>query len=192
MHRVQLLAVLAVSTAAAVAGCGGSSSAPAAHTATSLNQLRADAVGTDGLSVCALLPVADVEQAVGVDALRAARNDSLDLSQCRYATGRINVRVLLDGGAQAQLRYFNQQAEAQEKFSRDPSLRPRLVTGVGDDKVPGAAGAYWTRARHELVAIEDGRIARVTVNVPGRGEQTLKGQAGDLARDLFAAIHDHG
>jgi hypothetical protein len=187
MHRVLLLAVLAI----VLAGCGGSSTTPAAHTATSLNGLRADAAGTDGLSVCALLPRATVEQTVGVDGLRAVSNDSLDLSQCRYATADVNVRVLLDGGAQAQLRYFNQQAEAQEKFSRDPAMRPRLVSGVGDDRAPGAAGAYWTRARHELVAIDAGRIARVTVNVPGRAEQVLKGQAGTLTRDLFAAVQHH-
>jgi hypothetical protein len=198
MHRVQLLAVLAALVAtAAVAGCGGSSSkdstdASSDRSWSSPANLEKDAVGTKGLHVCALLPVDRVEGVVKVDGLRAQPNDSLDLATCRYAADHVNVRILVDGASQAVRRYFDQQAEAQQKFNTIPSMKPRDVHGVGDDKTFGSAGAFWTRARHQLVAIEDGRIARVTVNVPGRSEQTLKGEAGDLARDLFAAIHDHG
>ncbi len=88
--------LLALALALAVAGCGGTSTGSAAHTATSRDQLRADAVGTDGLSVCTLVPLATVQRVVRVAGLRAAANDSLDLSQCRYATRRARVRVLLD------------------------------------------------------------------------------------------------
>ena len=174
-----------------VAGCGASRPEPPV-TATSLTRLEADAAGTRGLSICALLPVDRVERIVGVAGLDARANDSLDLAQCRYAARRVNVRVLLDGAAQAQRRYFEQQAEAQQKFNTIPAMKPRDVTGVGDDATPGSAGAFWTRARHQLVAIDHERIARVTVDVPGRAEATLKRQAGDLARQLFVAVRRRG
>jgi hypothetical protein len=176
-----------------LAGCGDSSSPPSSNASTdrgwnSPADLEQDAVGTKGLRVCELLPVEKVEHVVHVDGLRAAPNDSLDLAQCRYADHGVNVRVLLDGASQAIRRYFDQQAEAQQKFNTIPAMKPRDVHGVGDDKTYGSAGAFWTRARHQLVAIEDKRIARVTVDVPGRAQAPLKHEAGELARALFAAI----
>jgi len=178
----------------ALAGCGDSSSSqPSSNASTdrgwsSPAQLEQDAVGTKGLRVCELLPVGKVEQVVHVDGLRATPNDSLDLAQCRYADHGVNVRVLLDGASQAIRRYFDQQAEAQQKFNTIPAMKPRDVHGVGDDKTYGSAGAFWTRARHQLVAIDDKRIARVTVDVPGRKQEPLKHEAAELARDLFAAV----
>ncbi len=71
-------------------------------------------------------------------------------------------------------------------------MKPRDVRGVGDDGAYGSAGAFWTRARHQLVAIDGERIARVTVDVPQRGQETLKRQAGELTRALFAAIQHKG
>jgi hypothetical protein len=185
MLRVLSFAVLVV----VLAGCGGASTTP---TATSMDRLHANAVGNQGLKVCALVPVGEVERTVHVTGLRAEPNESLDLSQCRYATDDVNVRIVLDSAAQAELRYFDQQAEGVQKFVRDPSLRPRDVPGVGDDSTPGSAGAYWTPARNELVAIADQRIARITVHVPGRGQQALKEQAAALGRQLFAAIRAQG
>jgi hypothetical protein len=180
-----------------LAGCGDSSPGPSSNASTdrgwsSPAQLEQDAVGTKGLRVCELLPVEKVEHVVHVDGLQASPNDSLDLAQCRYADHGVNVRVLLDGASQAIRRYFDQQAEAQQKFNTIPAMKPRDVHGVGDDKTYGSAGAFWTRARHQLVAIEDRRIARVTVDVPGRAQAPLKHEAGELARALFAAIDANG
>src|SRR5690606_33881306 len=59
------------------------------------------AEGVEGASVCRLLRARDVERIVHVRPLRAARNDSLDLSICAYRHGRAGVRVLLDGAADA-------------------------------------------------------------------------------------------
>ncbi len=58
--------------------------------------------------MCRLLPVSEVEQVVGVDGLTPHKNDSLDLSSCRYATSDVNVRIILDGAADATRRYYNQ------------------------------------------------------------------------------------
>jgi hypothetical protein len=129
----------------ALAGCGDSSSSPPSNASTdrgwnSPAQLEQDAVGTKGLRVCELLPVGKVERVVHVDGLRATPNDSLDLAQCRYADHGVNVRVLLDGASQAIRRYFDQQAEAQQKFNTIPAMKPRDVHGVGDDKTYGSAG----------------------------------------------------
>jgi hypothetical protein len=197
MSRFLLLVPLVV---AALAGCGGGDEA--ADTATSVyrsslsasngEELEHDrsraAQGVAGQSVCTLLPVADVEQAVGLSGLKAQRSDSLDLSSCRYAKRDVNVRVILDGAADATRRYYNQQAEAYQKFNTVPDLKPHNVKHVGDDSTYGNAGAYWTVGRAQLVAFKDDRIARVTVFVPGRPDARRKAQAGVLAKLLFARM----
>lgn len=185
---------------ALLAGCGGDDASTKTTTTVYRSSLGASngeelehdrsrgAQGVEGDSVCDLLPAADVEKVVGVSGLKAARSDSLDLSSCRYARGAKNVRVMLDGAADATRRYFNQQAEAYQKFNTVPSLKPHNVRHVGDDATYGNAGAYWTSGRAQLVAFKADRIARVTVYLPDQSDQRRKREAAALAKLVFARM----
>lgn len=191
--------------AALLAGCGddGPSTSTSASTfpetvgrvsgpASNGEELERDtdrsAEGVDGLSVCDLLAVERVERMTGATGLRARPNDSLDLSICRYAGGGVNVRVFLDGAADATRRYYNQLYEAYQKFNTIPSLKPHNVTGVGDDSTYGGTGAFWTKGRRQMVAFDRDRIARVTVSVPGSTDAQRRSQAGAIAKALFAQM----
>jgi len=186
-----------------VAGCGGDGGNQPAGAATGTTyrsslsasngeELERDAdrsaEGVEGASVCTLLPAREVRRIVDRPDLRARRNDSLDLSQCRYGHGRAVVRVMLDGAADATRRYFNQLSEAYQKFNTIPSLRARDVPGVGDDDTYGGVGAYWTRGRLQLVAFHAERIARVMVNVPGQTTAEARREAIALTERLFARV----
>jgi len=196
MSRLPLVVPL---VAATLAGCGGGDGAGTGTTIyqSSLSNSNGEelehdrsrtAQGVAGDSVCTLLPAADVEKVVGLSGLRPHRSDSLDLSTCRYGKGKANVRVILDGAADATRRYYNQQAEGYEKFNTIPSLRPRNVRHVGDDHTYGNAGAYWTIARAQLVAFKSDRIARVTVYIPGQSDARRKREAGEIAKLVFARM----
>ena len=190
--------------AALIAGCGDDGPAPTSTSpypetvgrvsgpASNGEELERDtdrtAEGVDGLSVCDLLPVARVERLTRTSGLRAHPNDSLDLSICRYAGGGVNVRIFLDGAADATRRYYNQLYEAYQKFNTIPSLKPHNVKGVGDDSTYGGTGAFWTKGRRQMVAFDADRIARVTVSVPGSTDAERRRQAGALARALFARM----
>ena len=189
--------------AALIAGCGDDGPATTASTfpetvgrvsgpASNGEELERDtdrsAEGVDGLAVCDLLPVARVERMTATSGLRAHANDSLDLSICRYAARGVNVRVFLDGAADATRRYYNQLYEAYQKFNTIPSLKPHNVKGIGDDSTYGGTGAFWTKGRRQLVAFDADRIARVTVSVPGSTDAERRRQAGAIAKALFAQM----
>ncbi len=200
MLRVVWLLVLALVALVALSGCGGGASsdtatAPATVYRSSLSNSNGEelehdrsraAQGVARDSVCTRLPVADIERAVGVEGLRAQRSDSLNLSTCRDARGPVNVRVLLDGAADATRRYDNQQSDAHQKFNTIPSLKPHNVRHVGDDSTDGNAGANWTTGRAQLVASKGDRIARATAYVPGQPDARRKEAAGRLAMLVFA------
>ncbi|HEU4657359.1 MAG TPA: hypothetical protein VFR97_07530 [Capillimicrobium sp.] len=202
MTRSTLVALAAA--AALLAGCGdddartastaaatdtvGRVSLPASNGEELEHDADRSAEGVEGHSVCDVLRVGRVEAIVGVPRLRPEVNDSLDLSICRYHRGAINVRILLDGAADATRRYYNQLFEAYQKFNTIPSLKPHNVKGVGDDSTYGGTGAFWTTGREQLVAFKDDRIARVTVHVPGSTNAHRKAAAMDLARALFAKL----
>lgn len=202
MKRSTFAALAAAATL--LAGCGDDD-APTASTPTTATdpgrvslsasngeELEHDAdrsaEGVEDHSVCDLLPVARVERVAGEQDLRAEVNDSLDLSICRFHRGGVNVRVLLDGAADATRRYYNQLSEAYQKFNTIPSLKPHNVKGVGDDSTYGGTGAFWTSGREQLVAFEDDRIVRVTVHVPGSANAERKAAAVALARAVFAQL----
>jgi hypothetical protein len=146
------------------------------------------AQGVAGSSVCTILPVGRVQRITGVAGLRSRGNDSMDLSICRYARGAVNVRVVLDGAADATRRFANLLSEAAQRFNAIPGLRPRDVAHVGEDDDYGGTGAYWTRDRDQLVAYSADRIVRVTVHVPGRSDARRKAASARLARAVFAAM----
>jgi hypothetical protein len=191
-----------LSCAALVGGCGDEDRPPGRATtdlgrvslpASNGEELERDvdrsAEGVEGQSVCALLPRARVERTVGISRLRPHRNDSLDLSICRYAGARgASVRVLLDGAADATRRYYNQLSEAYQKFNTVPSLKPHDVKRVGDDRTYGGTGAFWTNGREQLVAFKADRIVRVTVHVPGSANAQRRAAASQLARAVFAEM----
>jgi hypothetical protein len=192
----RLLFLVSLAAVAVLSGCGGDSGPNPTTTAlnSSLSASNGEELehdrsrvsqGVEGDSVCRLIPSADVEEVVDVPGLQAQTTDSLDLSTCRYSKGKANVRVILDGAADATRRYFNQQAEAYQKFNTVPSLKPHNVRHVGDDTTYGNAGAYWTIGRAQLVAFKSDRIARVTVYVPGQSDKRRKGEASGLAKMLF-------
>ena len=196
MARTLVVLVFAV----LLAGCGGDD-APTTRTtlpanpkpSAELNALEAPAEGLDGRSLCTLLPAREVRRVLAradldPGRLAARANDSLDLSTCRYAHGRRNVRVIVDAGAQAGRRFFEQQAEMTQKFVRDPGLRPQLVHDVGDDRAWANAGAHWTPSIHMLVAHAKGYIVRVTSNVPAPGNRARREASADVARAVFAAL----
>jgi hypothetical protein len=174
--------------AAAPATDPGRVSLPASNGEELEHDADRSAEGVDGLSVCDLLPVARVERVVGVGGLRPVVTDSLDLSICRYARRGVNVRILLDGAADATRRYYNQLFEAYQKFNTIPSLKPHNVKGVGDDSTYGGTGAFWTTGRRQLVAFQDDRILRVTVSVPGSTNAERKAASMELARLAFARL----
>jgi hypothetical protein len=195
---------IVVALVAALAGCGGGSDdrtstatggatpEAAAYGASFKHDANRDAQGVEGQSVCALLPAAQVGALTGVSRLRGHVNDSTDLSICSYRGPRgANVRVLLDGASEATRRYYYQLTEARELhhfFNDDPSFKPRDVTGVGDDRTYGGAGAYWTPARAQLVAFADERIVRVTVHVAGQADARRKRESAALAKALFGVL----
>lgn len=200
MSRV--LALVAVLLAVFVAGCGDDGPSPPTSTVAASRDLdwqaneglEADAKGTEGISACRLLSQRDVvgtlagEGIRDLPRLRRERNDSLDLSQCRYGRGPVNVRIVIDAAAQAGRRFFEQQHEFTQKFVRIPRLRPQLVHHVGDDRAWANAGAFWTPSYDQLVAHKDGRIVRTTVSVPHTPDATRKAAAGAVARLMFRRL----
>jgi hypothetical protein len=97
----------------------------------------------------------------------ASPNDSTDLSICVWHGGGVHVKLLVDSAPRAQLRYYNQLAEQLQFHNSDPKRRPYQLKHVGDDDAYGGAGAWWKRAKSQLVAYADGRILRV--RAPSRG-----------------------
>lgn len=205
MSRPCLLAAGALALALA-AGCGDDPAPDAGRTATTaepvhvttgpsrhLKRLDRGAEGLHGQSVCTVLPPRALRNVLArrdldPGRLRARRNDSLNLSICRYGRGDANVRIIVDAGGHAGRRYFEQQAEMTQKFVRDPGLRPQLVRHVGDDRAWANAGAHWTPDFHMLVAQKGGHIVRVTFNVPASDNRARRAAAADVARAVFARL----
>ncbi|HEY8584402.1 MAG TPA: hypothetical protein VIL49_15700 [Capillimicrobium sp.] len=182
-------------------GCGGGEDAPStvaeepgrvSGPASNGEELERDvqrtAAGVDGLSVCELLPVSQIERITGVRGLRAKTTDSLNLSVCDYRGRGATVAVMLDGAGDATRRYFNQLYEAYQKFNTVPSLKAHNVKGVGDDGTYGGTGAWWTVGRAQLVGFDDDRITRVAVVVPGSTNAERKAAAIAITRKLFAKV----
>jgi hypothetical protein len=113
---------------------------------------------------------------------RARSNDSTDLSICDWRAAGLRVQLVVDAAPRAELRYFNQLAEQLQFYNADPERRPRQLRGVGDDGAYGGAGAWWTRAKGQLVAYARGRIVRVRVVGAGFDEHAKRRASALLAR----------
>ena len=56
------------------------------------------------------------------------------------------------------------------------------IKGVGEDSAYGGAGAWWTRARRQLVAYDQDKIVKVRVNVGGFDDHAARAAAVRLAK----------
>ena len=147
---------------------------------------------------CRAVAQDEVERAVAraggpADPLERSANDSLDLSICEYRETRgaeLFVSITIDTASQTARRYYNLIAEARQRatFEHVPdSTRPVGVRGVGNDRAHGGIGAYWTRFRSQLTAVDDRKLVKVAFNVPGADQESSRAAAADLARSAFGS-----
>lgn len=178
------------------AGCGGDDdSDPRVNTEDVRPRLlRPDKAGQSGTlrhRACDLVTPAEVRRAVrrpGPE-LKAAANDSLNLSICDWRGEGVGVvKLLVDAAPSAELRFFNQLAEQLQFHNADPDRKPRQIKGVGRDSAYGGAGAWWTRSGSMLVAFEAKKILRLRVNVAGLGDAGSRRAAATLAKRAFARL----
>jgi hypothetical protein len=167
-----------------LAGCGGDDTTEGPRTtAFESNELREPGrSGTSDARACQVLPERFVARAVGVKALEAASNDSLDLTICEWHGGAARVKLLVDSAPRAQLRYYNLLAEQHEFHNADPARKARQIRGVGEDSAYGGAGAWWTRATRQLVAYDGDKIFKLRVNVTGFADGSARRAAVKLTK----------
>jgi hypothetical protein len=171
-----------------LAGCGGGdddSGSPTRTTAFKRSELTKPAEsGTYDVHACGVLSRAFVARSLRIKAgqVEAQPNDSLDLSICDWQGGRATAKLMVDSAPRAQLRYYNLLAEQLEYYNADPGLKARQIRGVGEDAAYGGAGAWWTRARNQLVAYDRDKILKLRVNVPGFSDREAQAAAVKLAK----------
>jgi hypothetical protein len=113
-------------------------------------------------------------------------SDSLDLSRCDWSGRPVElVSLQIDAAPRAELRFYNMISEQHEYYNQDPARRARQIKGVGDDSAYGGAGAWWTRARSQLIAYRDNRILRIRVVVKGLGDEQKRDASVQVARLAF-------
>jgi hypothetical protein len=177
----------AITAAAVLGGCGGDdddngdAGSPYKLRTT---PFRSNAVrepgesGTTKVRACNVLSPGLVGRTVGSSTpLAPTRNNSLDLSICDWDGGNAHVKLMVDTAPKAQLRYYNLLAEQHEYHNADPGLKARQIKGVGEDSAYGGAGAWWTRARNQLVAYDHNKILKIRVNVGGFSDSKARAAA---------------
>jgi hypothetical protein len=157
---------------------------------------RPDKAGRSGTlrhRACDLVGTHEVRKAVrrpGPE-LRAAANDSLNLSICDWRGKGVGlVKLLVDAAPSSELRFFNQLSEQLQFHNADPDRKPRQIKGVGRDSAYGGAGAWWTRSGSLLVAFKAKKILRLRVNVAGLGDAGSRRAAVILAKRAFARLSE--
>jgi hypothetical protein len=139
--------------------------------------------GTLKVRACGVLSESLVSRSIAsTSALRATPNNSLDLSICEWDRPGKHVKLMVDTAPKAQLRYYNLLAEQHEYYNADPERKARQIKGVGEDSAYGGAGAWWTRARNQLVAYDHDKIVKVRVNVRGFSDAKARATAVRLAK----------
>jgi hypothetical protein len=148
--------------------------------------------GTLKESACHLLRASEVARAAERPDLGLApqANDSMDLSICDWRAGGLRVQLVIDAAPSAQLRFYNQLAEQLQFHNPDPEFRPRQVSGVGDDKTYGGAGAWWTRSTKQLVAYKDKRILKIRVVDEDLSDRARRRTAIRVARRSFSRLSE--
>jgi hypothetical protein len=188
--RYHILLYVILAAALVASGCGsgddGDSGSPYKLRTTAF---RSNAVrepgesGTLKVSACGVLSESLVSRSIGsTSALRATPNNSLDLSICEWDRPGKHVKLMVDTAPKAQLRYYNLLAEQHEYYNADPERKARQIKGVGEDSAYGGAGAWWTRARNQLVAYDHDKIIKVRVNVRGFSDAKARATAVRLAK----------
>jgi hypothetical protein len=188
--RYHILAYVILVGVVAMSGCGGGnegdsgSSYKLRTTAFRSNDVREPGEsGTLKVRACGVLSESVVSRSIGsTSALRATPNNSLDLSICDWDRPGNHVKLMVDTAPKAQLRYYNLLAEQHEYYNADPERKARQIRGVGEDSAYGGAGAWWTRARNQLVAYDHDKIIKVRVNVRGFSDARARASAVRLAK----------
>jgi hypothetical protein len=182
----------------ALGGCGGSERPDATSTSADSGQgsrLRDPATagesGTLEERACDLLRPGEIRRALGRPGppLEGVPNDSLDLSVCDWRGPGVElVKLMVDAAPSAELRFYNQLSEQLEYHNADPAQKPRQIKGVGQDSAYGGAGAWWTRARSQLIAFQRKRIMRLRLTVRGLDDAASRRAAVTLARRAFSRL----
>lgn len=193
-----LLLATALPVLAWSAGCGSEEpAAPPSSPAPAVEETAATETDDPARSpACRAVSRRAVERAVVVAggparALERTANDSLDLSICAFRERSgpdVYVSVTVDTAPETARRYYILIAEARQRatFTAIPdSTRPVGVRGVGNDHTHGGVGAYWTRYRSQLTAIDDRTLVKVGFHVPGASQDAARAQATELARQVL-------
>ena len=178
--RYHILLYVIVAAALAAGGCGGDddSDYKLRTTAFESNAVREPGEsGTMKARACRVLPSEFVSRSVESRRLTPSANDSLDLSICDWDGRGAHVKLMVDTAPKAQLRYYNLLAEQHEYYNADPEMKARQIKGVGEDSAYGGAGAWWTRARNQLVAYDHEKILKLRVNVRGFSDAKARAAA---------------
>jgi hypothetical protein len=177
--------------AALFAGCGGDDDSADSGSPYKLRTtpFRSNAVrepgesGTAKVRACKVLSADVVARTIGSSgSLATTPNNSLDLSICDWDGGGAHAKLMMDTAPKAQLRYYNLLAEQHEYYNADPERKARQIKGVGEDSAYGGAGAWWTRARNQLVAYDHDKILKVRMNVDGFNDARARAAAIRLAK----------
>jgi hypothetical protein len=188
--RYHILTYAILAAVVALSGCGGGDESDSGSgyklrtTAFRSNAVRAPGEsGTRKVSACGVLSARLVRGTVrSSKSLAAKPNNSLDLSICEWEGRGTHVKLMVDSAPRAQLRYYNLLSEQHEYYNSDPGLKARQIKGVGEDSAYGGAGAWWTRARNQLVAYDHDKILKVRVNVRGFSDARARAAAVRLAK----------
>ncbi|HEY1273671.1 MAG TPA: hypothetical protein VGF25_02115 [Thermoleophilaceae bacterium] len=184
-------ALVPLIAALALAGCGGDDDS---------GKSRLLDPGTSGtlkdkackvVSAQAVAGIVEKEGAAAPRNLSQTASNSLDISRCNWTGRPVElVSLQIDAAPRAELRFYNMISEQHEYYNQDPARRARQIKGVGDDSAYGGAGAWWTRARSQLIAFRDNRILRVRVVVKGLGDAQKRDASVQVARLAFQRMSD--
>jgi hypothetical protein len=185
--------------AAALAGCGGGSSATERTAGPGESARHRSALqGTDkgglGERATALhLSRADCEELAvwlrgvelpGSPPVSARSTPTPPRSGCELRAPRTTVSLTLDSAYGARQRYANRLVEQVQFNTTKRRNVPHFVPGVGDRVAPGR-GANWIPAYSELLAVRGNRWLTVNFAVPGLSNRQRRALAAELARRAF-------